>query len=75
MYLRNIFHSFIKEFHKKHWTVNEQIKIVREFLDFMASQISRNEIFVDASEFDIENANEGMEKLVMNKLHDRYVLF
>ncbi|KAI9223772.1 hypothetical protein BC828DRAFT_354604 [Blastocladiella britannica] len=67
--LTKYFRSFLREFTKRKWTVNEQIKIVRDFLDFMAVQLEKNELYAGANEDELENAREGMEKLLMNKLH------
>ncbi|ORZ37285.1 hypothetical protein BCR44DRAFT_1388583, partial [Catenaria anguillulae PL171] len=67
--LTKYFRSFLREFTKRKWTVNEQVKIVRDFLDFMGVQLSKNEMFAGASDDEMENAREGMEKLLMNKLH------
>ncbi|KAI9159292.1 hypothetical protein H9P43_008632 [Blastocladiella emersonii ATCC 22665] len=67
--LTKYFRSFLREFTKRKWTVNEQVKIVHDFLDFMAVQLAKNELYANASDDDLENAKEGMEKLLMNKLH------
>ncbi|KAJ3348705.1 hypothetical protein GGF32_006046, partial [Allomyces javanicus] len=67
--LTKYFRSFLREFTKRGWTVTEQVKIVHDFLEFMAVQTSKNELFANASDQELENAREGMEKLLMNKLY------
>ncbi|KNE67914.1 hypothetical protein AMAG_12631 [Allomyces macrogynus ATCC 38327] len=67
--LTKYFRSFLREFTKRGWTVTEQVKIVHDFLEFMAVQTSKNDLFASASDQELENAREGMEKLLMNKLY------
>ncbi|RPA71886.1 hypothetical protein BJ508DRAFT_82745 [Ascobolus immersus RN42] len=61
--------SFLQEFSKKQWMVHEQTKIVHDFLAFITGKMSQCDVWrgVSASEFD--NAREGIEKLVMNRLY------
>ncbi|KNE58352.1 hypothetical protein AMAG_03935 [Allomyces macrogynus ATCC 38327] len=67
--LTKYFRSFLREFTKRQWTVTEQTKIVHDFLDFMSTQMAQNELFANASDGELDNAKEGMEKLLMNKLY------
>ncbi|CAG8643912.1 10066_t:CDS:10, partial [Paraglomus occultum] len=60
--------SFEKEFARKPWTVNEQIKIIHDFLEFITLKMRETEMWQNASEQEFENAREGMEKLVMNRI-------
>ncbi|KAG0294353.1 hypothetical protein BGZ96_001348 [Linnemannia gamsii] len=62
------FHSFLKEFDKKPWTVNEQIKIIHDFLEFITGKMEMCELWRNVSDQEFENAREGIEKLVMNRL-------
>ncbi|KAF9584663.1 hypothetical protein BGW38_005660 [Lunasporangiospora selenospora] len=62
------FQSFLKEFDKKPWTVNEQIKIIHDFLDFIIGKMALCDPWRNVSDQEFENAKEGMEKLVMNRL-------
>ncbi|KAF9163397.1 hypothetical protein DFQ26_002557 [Actinomortierella ambigua] len=62
------FQSFLKEFGRRPWTVNEQIKIIHDFLDFIAGKMEMCDLWKNASEQEMENLREGMEKLVMNRL-------
>ncbi|KAL7747651.1 hypothetical protein RI367_006940 [Sorochytrium milnesiophthora] len=67
--LTKYFRSFLREFSKRSWTVTEQQKIIHDFTNFMAQKIAENEVWAGASEEELDNACEGMEKLLMNKLH------
>ncbi|CAB4379072.1 unnamed protein product [Rhizophagus irregularis] len=61
--------NFEKEFERKAWTVNEQIRIIHDFLDFIALKMRNCELWRNSSDVEFENAKEGMEKLVMNRLY------
>ncbi|CAG8441680.1 1436_t:CDS:2 [Ambispora gerdemannii] len=67
--INRILKNFQKEFERKPYTINEQIKIVHDFLDFVPTEMRECEIWQDASEQEFENAKEGIEKLVMNRLY------
>ncbi|KAF8924469.1 hypothetical protein BGZ58_001762 [Dissophora ornata] len=62
------FQSFLKEFDRKPWTVNEQIKIIHDFLDFITGKMEMCDLWKNSSDQEFENVKEGMEKLVMNRL-------
>ncbi|KAG0239717.1 hypothetical protein BGW41_007517 [Actinomortierella wolfii] len=62
------FQSFLKEFGRRPWTVNEQIKIIHDFLEFIAGKMEMCDLWKNASEQEMDNLREGMEKLVMNRL-------
>ncbi|KAF9422406.1 hypothetical protein BGZ94_008595 [Podila epigama] len=68
MPITRYFQSFLKEFDKKPWTVNEQIKIIHDFLDFITGKMEICDLWKNASDQEFENVKEGMEKLVMNRL-------
>ena len=57
------------EFGKKQWMVHEQVKIVGDFLDFIANKMAQCEVWQGISYAEFDNAKEGMEKLVMNRLY------
>lgn len=61
--------SFLGEFAKKQWMVHEQVKIVHDFLDFIYGKMEGCEVWRDVGEVEMDNAREGMEKLVMNRLY------
>lgn len=61
--------SFLSEFGKKQWMVHEQVKIISDFLAFIANKMAQCEVWKDVSDAEFDNAREGMEKLVMNRLY------
>lgn len=61
--------SFLHEFGKRQWNNAEQQKIVHDFLDFIRGKMLVYEPFKSASETEFDNAHEGMEKLIMNRLY------
>ena len=61
--------SFLVEFGKKQWMVHEQVKIISDFLAFIANKMAQCEVWRGVSEAEFDNAKEGMEKLVMNRLY------
>lgn len=61
--------SFLAEFGKKQWMVHEQVKIIGDFLVFITSKMAQCEVWRDVSDAEFDNAREGMEKLVMNRLY------
>ncbi|CCG84144.1 protein of unknown function [Taphrina deformans PYCC 5710] len=61
--------SFLQEFSKRQWSNTEQQKIVHDFLEFIRGKMLVYEPFKSASEAEFDNAREGMEKLIMNRLY------
>ncbi|KIK56317.1 hypothetical protein GYMLUDRAFT_47084 [Collybiopsis luxurians FD-317 M1] len=61
--------SFLSNFSKRTFTINDQIKIINDFLNFISSQMRQCEPWKNASDAEFDNAMEGMEKLVMNQLY------
>lgn len=61
--------SFLSEFSKRQWMVHEQVKIIGDFLAFIANKMEQCEVWRDVSDAEFDNAREGMEKLVMNRLY------
>jgi hypothetical protein len=61
--------SFLVEFGKKQWMVHEQVKIISDFLSFITGKMQQCEIWREVSDAEFDNAKEGMEKLVMNRLY------
>ena len=61
--------SFLFEFGKRQWMVHEQVKIISDFLAFIANKMAQCEVWSDVSDAEFDNAREGMEKLVMNRLY------
>ncbi|OAA72400.1 guanine nucleotide exchange factor Vps9 [Cordyceps fumosorosea ARSEF 2679] len=63
--------SFLNEFSKRQWMVHEQVKIISDFLAFIANKMMLCEVWRDVSDAEFDNAREGMEKLVMNRLYSQ----
>ncbi|KAJ4368464.1 hypothetical protein N0V83_006821 [Neocucurbitaria cava] len=63
--------SFLLEFGKKQWMVHEQVKIVGDFLEFISKKMAQCEVWRTVSDAEFDNAREGMEKLVMNRLYNQ----
>lgn len=61
--------SFLQEFAKRQWMVHEQVKIIGDFLAFIANKMAQCDVWRDVSDAEFDNAREGMEKLVMNRLY------
>ncbi|EAW10675.1 guanine nucleotide exchange factor VPS9 [Aspergillus clavatus NRRL 1] len=63
--------SFLNEFGKRQWMVHEQVKIISDFLTFITNKMAVCEVWRDVSDSEFDNAKEGMEKLVMNRLYSQ----
>lgn len=63
--------SFLTEFGKKQWMVHEQVKIIGDFLAFITNKMALCEVWREVSDNEFDNAKEGMEKLVMNRLYSQ----
>ncbi|KAF2103577.1 hypothetical protein NA57DRAFT_31517 [Rhizodiscina lignyota] len=63
--------SFLFEFGKKQWMVHEQVKIISDFLEFISKKMAQCEVWRTVSDAEFDNAREGMEKLVMNRLYSQ----
>ncbi|KAL4875834.1 hypothetical protein BJY04DRAFT_201158 [Aspergillus karnatakaensis] len=63
--------SFLHEFGKRQWMVHEQVKIISDFLAFITNKMAVCDVWRDVSDSEFENAKEGMEKLVMNRLYSQ----
>ncbi|KAK3952467.1 hypothetical protein QBC32DRAFT_142762 [Pseudoneurospora amorphoporcata] len=61
--------SFLFEFGKRQWMVHEQVKIISDFLAFISNKMAQCEVWRTVSDAEFDNAREGMEKLVMNRLY------
>ncbi|KAI0788866.1 hypothetical protein C8Q75DRAFT_719199 [Abortiporus biennis] len=62
--------SFLSNFAKRTFTVGDQVKLINDFLNFIAQRMRESEIWKNISDAEFDNAMEGMEKLVMNRLYD-----
>jgi hypothetical protein len=63
--------SFLLEFSKKQWMVHEQVKIIGDFLEFISKKMAQCDVWRNVSDAEFDNAREGMEKLVMNRLYSQ----
>ncbi|KAF2645180.1 hypothetical protein P280DRAFT_465090 [Massarina eburnea CBS 473.64] len=63
--------SFLLEFGKKQWMVHEQVKIIADFLEFISKKMAQCDVWRTVSDAEFDNAREGMEKLVMNRLYSQ----
>ncbi|KAK2784881.1 hypothetical protein FQN52_008817 [Onygenales sp. PD_12] len=63
--------SFLTEFGKKQWMVHEQVKIISDFLAFITNKMAQCDVWREVSDVEFDNAKEGMEKLVMNRLYSQ----
>lgn len=63
--------SFLVEFGKKQWMVHEQVKLISDFLAFITNKMSQCEVWRGVNDAEFDNAKEGMEKLVMNRLYSQ----
>ncbi|KAJ2111719.1 hypothetical protein IW146_005153 [Coemansia sp. RSA 922] len=60
--------TFLTEFGRRPMTLTEQVRFVHDFLDFISDKMRQNDVWRDADDREFENAREGIEKLVMNRL-------
>lgn len=63
--------SFLNEFLKKNWTAKEQVKIITDFETFIRAKMRECPPFATMNESDWQNSQEGIEKLIMNRLYVR----
>lgn len=63
--------SFLFEFGRKQWMVHEQVKIISDFLAFISNKMAVCDVWREVSDAEFDNAREGMEKLVMNRLYSQ----
>ncbi|KAK5946957.1 hypothetical protein PMZ80_001102 [Knufia obscura] len=63
--------SFLTEFGKKQWLVHEQVKLIGDFLAFITNKMAHCDVWREVSDNEFDNAKEGMEKLVMNRLYSQ----
>lgn len=67
-YIRSFLSSFIKLGHT--FTADQRMKIILDFKSFMNEKFALYEPFKSMDQIDLENSREGLEKLIMNRLHD-----
>ncbi|CAO1622567.1 unnamed protein product [Parajaminaea phylloscopi] len=62
--------SFIRGFAKKPYRTVDQIKLIFDFLDFIADRMRQCSVWNSLPDAEFDNAREAMEKLVMNRLYN-----
>ncbi|TCD69504.1 hypothetical protein EIP91_007434 [Steccherinum ochraceum] len=62
--------SFLSNFAKRTFTVADQVKLINDFLNFISLRMREAEVWKNVSDAEFDNAMEGMEKLVMNRLYE-----
>ncbi|KIP01499.1 hypothetical protein PHLGIDRAFT_131242 [Phlebiopsis gigantea 11061_1 CR5-6] len=62
--------SFLGNFAKRTFTVTDQVKLINDFLAFISEKMRESEPWRNTSDAEFDNAMEGVEKLVMNRLYD-----
>ncbi|TAQ84174.1 hypothetical protein B7494_g7503 [Chlorociboria aeruginascens] len=60
------FHRFLEQL--RHRTA-DPVKIIGDFLAFITNKMAQCEVWREVSDAEFDNAREGMEKLVMNRLY------
>lgn len=63
--------SFLNQFNQRVWTVDEQIKLLKEFQDFLFEKLVQYKPFNEMGndEVKINNCKEGLEKLIMTRVY------
>ncbi|KAJ1783551.1 hypothetical protein LPJ62_004993, partial [Coemansia sp. RSA 2167] len=61
--------SFLTEFGRRPMTLAEQVRFVHDFLEFIGGKMRECAEWQAMDEREFDNAREGMEKLVMNRLY------
>ncbi|KAJ2542542.1 hypothetical protein GGH12_003045 [Coemansia sp. RSA 1822] len=62
--------SFLTEFGRRPMTLAEQVRFVHDFLEFIGGKMRECAEWQAMDEREFDNAREGMEKLVMNRLYN-----
>lgn len=55
-------------------TIFKQGTKIREFINGMQLKIMEHNLWKDATDEEIEGIEEGLEKYIMTKLYDRYII-
>ncbi|GMG21816.1 unnamed protein product [Ambrosiozyma monospora] len=62
--------SFLYQYNQKNWTTDEQVKLIKDFENFLFDKIQQFPPFDGLkSESDLDNCKEGIEKLVMTRTY------
>ncbi|KAJ1679605.1 hypothetical protein EV182_001705 [Spiromyces aspiralis] len=60
--------GFLTEFARRPMTLNEEITFITDFFNYISETMRENSVWRSLPEPEFDNAMEGMEKLVMNRL-------
>lgn len=61
--------SFLKGFTKRPYRTADQIKLIYDFLSFIAARMAEAPVWSDLPPAEFDQATEAMEKLIMNRLY------
>ncbi|WFD26580.1 hypothetical protein MNAN1_001563 [Malassezia nana] len=61
--------SFFRGFTRRPYKPEEQVKLIFDFLDFIAARMAEATVWAELPPSDFDQATEAMEKLVMNRLY------
>ncbi|WFD00483.1 hypothetical protein MYAM1_003232 [Malassezia yamatoensis] len=61
--------SFFRGFTKRPYKPADQVKLIYDFLDFIAARMAEASVWARLSDEDFDQATEAMEKLLMNRLY------
>lgn len=61
--------SFFRGFTRRPYKPDEQVKLIFDFLDFIAARMAEAAVWADLPPSEFDQATEAMEKLVMNRLY------
>ncbi|EDK46649.1 conserved hypothetical protein [Lodderomyces elongisporus NRRL YB-4239] len=67
-YIRSFLGSYIKQ--GATFTADQRVTVIADFKAFIYEKFKLYEPFKSMDTIDLENSREGLEKLVMNRLHD-----
>ncbi|GME72237.1 unnamed protein product [Ambrosiozyma monospora] len=62
--------SFLYQYNQKNWTIDEQVKLIKDFENFLFDKMQQYPPFDGLkSESELDNCKEGIEKLVMTRTY------
>jgi len=61
--------TFITDQNNKHLVVSEYEKLIQSFLNETSEQLASHKLWENASDEELDNAAEGLEKYLMNKMY------
>lgn len=63
--------SFLSQFSRRSWSVEEQVKLIRDFREFLFNKLLEQPPFnsIGSDETKIDNCKEGLEKLILTRVY------